>query len=138
MSLYNTALLSKLVKQNKRIRDRSYAEQEGKELLQADFAEKYKPLIESQKEIGKTNVAKLEDIVTKLDESNTETSTILNEIKRRIATGNARQIEQGNKIKKAIEDRPILIELIKTVTPNLGKVLLGEADVKILTKSEKK
>src|SRR5271165_5518121 len=132
MALYNIDLLKKLVKQSKHIQDKSYAEQEGKELLQGDFAEKYKPLIESQKEIGKNNISKLEDIVATLDESKTETSTILNEIRRRIATGNVRQIEQGNKLNKAIEEQPILIELIKTVTPNLGKVLLGEADVKIL------
>src|SRR5579863_8074023 len=138
MSLYNLDLLSKLVKQRKQIRDRSYAEKEGQQFLQTDLAEIYKPIIESHKKASDTNVSKLSEIVTKLDETKTESNTILNEINRRIATGNIKQMAVGNKLKKAIEDRPILIELIKTVTPNLGKVLLGEADVDILTKPEKK
>ena len=138
MTLYNIDLLQKLVKQSKRIRDRSYAEKEGKEYMQAELTEHYKPIIENQKEIDKTQSTKLENVVTKLDESKTESNVILNEIKRRITTGNVRQIEQGNKLVKTIENRPVLIELIKTVTPNLGKVLVGEADIKILTKAEKK
>ena len=47
-------------------------------------------------------------------------------------------MDVGNILKQTIEDRPLLIELIKTVTPNLGKVLTGEAKEDILTKSEKK
>jgi hypothetical protein len=130
MEIYNLGLLSKLVKQNKQIRDASYAEKEGKEVLQNTLSEKYKPLLTKQSEINKSQLAKL-------DELKIETNTILNEINRRIATGNLHQMDVGNVLKHTIENRPILIELIKTVTPNLGKVLLGEADVNILTKSEK-
>ena len=131
MEIYNLGLLSKLVKQNKQIRDASYGDKEDKEVLQSTLAEKYKPLLTKQSEINKSQLAKL-------DELKTETNTILNELNRRIATGNLHQIDVGNVLKQTIENRPILIELIKTVTPNLGKVLLGEADVNILTKSEKK
>ena len=131
METDNLKLLSSLAKQNKQIRDASYAEKEGREVIQSDLTEKYKPLLTKQSEINKSQLLKL-------DELKTETNTILNELNRRIATGNLHQIDVGNVLKQTIENRPILIELIKTVTPNLGKVLLGEADVSILTKSEKK
>ena len=114
------------------------AEKEGKQTIQTELTEIYKPLLTKQSEVSESQLSKFDKLITKLDETKTESNTILNEISRRITKGNLQQIAQANKIKKTIEDRPILIELIKTVTPNLGKVLLGEADVNILTKSEKK
>src|SRR5579863_5700012 len=100
MELYNLDLLSKLVKQNKQIRDASYAEKEGKEVLQNTLSEKYKPLLKKQSEVSESQLSKLGEIVTKLDESKGESNTILNEISRRIALGNIKQKEVGNKLKK--------------------------------------
>ena len=54
-----------------------------------------------------------------------------------IARGNTAQQAHGAKLLKTLEDRPVLVELIKTVTPQLGKVLQGKADYNTLSKSEK-
>ena len=46
MTLYDTDLLTKLIKQNK-IQDKSSAEKEGKETLLTNLTELYQPILES-------------------------------------------------------------------------------------------
>ena len=55
-----------------------------------------------------------------------------------MASGTVQQREQTAKLVRTINERPILIELIKTVTPNLGRVIRGESDdVSKWTRAEK-
>ena len=143
MELYDSDLLTKLVKQNKKIRDKSYAEKEGKESLQTNLTELYQPLLNSQKSSSKSQVDELSKLsITlseKLNDSKDQTGQFLQTLINRVENGTVQQREQTAKLVRTINERPILVELIKTVTPNLGRVISGETDdVSKLTKAEKR
>ena len=146
-NIYDVATLKKLVASEKALRDQAIAKNQGNQTIQTALTETYKPILKSLKETSEKQSSDFGNckIERKLEESKidnraklTESDQILQNIATRIARGNMAQQEHGTKLLKTIENRPVLIELIKTVTPNLGKVLKGEADVNILTKSEKK
>src|SRR5882757_4600490 len=142
MELYDTDLITKLVKQNKKIRDKSYAEKEGKETLQTNLSELYQPILKSRDSTSKIQVDELSKLSTTLStiltDSNNQTGQFLQTLISRVASGTAQQREQTAKLVRTINEKPILIELIKTVTPNLGKVISGEMeDISKLTRAEK-
>ena len=147
-NIYDVATLNKLVASEKALRDQAIAEKEGKQTIQTALTETYKPILKSIKESSEKQSTdfgrEIGKIERKLEESKidnraklTETDQILNNIVIRINRGNIAQKEHGEKLLKTIEDRPVLVELIKTVTPQLGKVLQGKADYSTLSKGEK-
>ena len=147
-NIYDVSTLTKLVASQKALRDQASAKKEGKQVIQTALTETYKPILTSIKESSEKQSTdfgrEIGKIERKLEENKidnraklTETDLILNNIIIRINKGNKAQKEHGEKLLKTIEDRPVLVELIKTVTPQLGKVLQGKADYSTLSKSEK-
>ena len=52
-NIYDVTTLAKLVKSNKALRDQAIAEKLGKQTIQTELTEIYKPLIKSQEETTK-------------------------------------------------------------------------------------
>ena len=147
-NIYDVSTLTKLVASQKALRDQASAKKEGKQVIQTALTETYKPILTSIKESSEKQSTdfgrEIGKIERKLEENKidnraklTESDQILKNIAIRIARGNKAQQAHGAKLLKTIEDRPVLVELIKTVTPQLGKVLRSEADYSTLSKSEK-
>ena len=143
--IYDVATLNKLVKFQKALQTHSIAEKEGKQTIQTQLTEIYKPLLTSHEKQTTSLGQEISKLEKKLEENKidnraklTETEQILQNIAVRIARGNTAQQVHGTKLLKTLEDRPVLVELIKTVTPQLGKVLQGKADYTTLSTSEKK
>ena len=117
MTLYDTDLLTKLIKQNKKIRDKSYAVKEGKETLQTNLTELYQPILKSQDSASKVQVDELsklsETLSAKLPDSNDQTGQFLQTLINSVPSGTVQQREQTAKLIRTINERPILIELIK-------------------------
>ena len=91
MALYDNDLLTKLVKQNKKIRDRSYAEKEGVDTVQTKLTELYQSIINSQKSTSNIQVDELSklstSLLTKLSDSSDQTGQFLQTLINRVANG---------------------------------------------------
>ena len=128
-NIYDVATLTKLVASEKALRDQAIAKKKVNQNIQTALTETYKPILKSRKESSEKQSSdfgrEIGKIERKLEESKidnraklTETDQILHNIVIRINRGNKAQQEHGAKLLKTIEDRPVLVELIKTVTPN--------------------
>ena len=91
MALYDSNLLTKLVKQSKKIWDKSYAEKERKESLQTNLTELYQPILKSQDSTSKIQINELSKLSTTLSANLTysydQTSQFLQTLINRIANG---------------------------------------------------
>src|SRR5207245_1567426 len=119
----NKSVLQKLVKLRKKLYNRSTDEKLGKEQLQTDLSEFYKPLITTQQDTGKSQIKAIDRLTGKTGELNEQ-----NKLK-------------FDKILNELKKQPLIIPLIKSLNnhPNVVSIIKGtEEDISNLTGAERK
>jgi len=119
----NKSVLQKLVKLRKKLYNRSTDEKLGKEQLQTDLSEFYKPLITTQQDTGKSQIKAIDRLTGKTGELNEQ-----NKLK-------------FDKILNELKKQPLIIPLIKSLNnhPNVVSIIKGtEEDISTLTGAERK
>ena len=119
----NKSVLQKLIKLRKKLYNRSTDEKLGKEQLQTDLSEFYKPLITTQQDTGKSQIKAIDRL-----------------------TGKTVELNEQNKLKfdkmlNELKKQPLIIPLIKSLNnhPNVVSIIKGtEEDISNLTGAERK
>ena len=119
----NKSVLQKLIKLRKKLYNRSTDEKLGKEQLQTDLSEFYKPLITTQQDTGKSQIKAIDKLTAKTVELNEQ-----NKLK-------------FDKMLNELKKQPLIIPLIKSLNnhPNVVSIIKGtEEDISNLTGAERK